>query len=405
LKTKKLYLEDSYLKKFQSQVVSISIEEEFAFIELKETLFYPTSGGQNHDTGTLSGIFGEARVIDVIKNDHSIIHKISGSYPKQGEIISGKIDWNRRFTFMQRHTSQHMLSQAFVRVNSDFKTVSVSFNQPLVTVDFEGNPQNDDLIAAESIVNDICYENLPITSFEIPDSELSNFPVRRPPKVKGIVRLVKVGDWELAACGAPPLSSTTQALPIKIIKSEKIKSSLIRVYFLCGREALDDYGFKHSITTTLANSFSSGVNHIIKRVEGLNNELKSLGETNNKLSLELLGYRFKNSVSRAKVMGNISFTHMIFQDHEAKMVKRAIKNVEKDHGLVVLLSIIKENQIESTLIRSSNVDLPMNELVKTILNQIEGRGGGTEKMARFASNSKDMELILKTVETTLANRL
>jgi alanyl-tRNA synthetase len=154
--TARLYYTDSYLKQFEAGVVSVS--EDGLRAVLDRTAFYPTSGGQLHDLGTLNGI----RVSEVAEDeDGGIVHVLER--PLDAEGVTGEIDWERRFDFMQQHSGQHLLSAVFEAMYG-FRTVSVHMGETSSTVDLEtGSITREQLRAVEEAANRAVVENRPIT--------------------------------------------------------------------------------------------------------------------------------------------------------------------------------------------------------------------------------------------------
>ncbi len=96
-----LYLRDAYLREFDAAVVDASDDA----VALVATAFYPTGGGQPHDTGTLAGV----PVTDVRKEGDLVWHTLDGPIPRIGETVHGELDWDRRFALMRTHTALHIL--------------------------------------------------------------------------------------------------------------------------------------------------------------------------------------------------------------------------------------------------------------------------------------------------------
>src|ERR1700759_3103685 len=117
--TTRLYYTDAYRSEFKGNVVARDANDTRVYLD--ETAFYPTSGGQPHDLGTLNGV----AVLDVIDEGERVAHVLSSPLPA-GDPVSGKIDWTRRFDLMQQHTGQHLLSAVFEDLFG-FRTVSVHF--------------------------------------------------------------------------------------------------------------------------------------------------------------------------------------------------------------------------------------------------------------------------------------
>ncbi|MBU1534548.1 alanyl-tRNA editing protein [Myxococcota bacterium] len=399
--TKKLYLSTPQETLFEARVLETRQTDGHPALLLDQTLFYPTSGGQPHDTGFLEGHFGRCQVTDVRKIPEGILHLVEGDIPVPGDTVKGRIDWDRRLRHAQRHTAQHLLSQAFFRINPAFKTVSVSFMGPLCTVDLEGNPSSMDMKKAQALTNGICYKNLPITDFVVSDRELADYSLRRAPKVSGSIRLVAAGDWELAACGAPHLSSTAQAAPVKIQKSENIHGGLVRVSYQAGLEALADYDEKHDIVSSLAVEFSSRVEQLPLRVQGLRSELTGERETNLKLVQELTGYRFREGVGEALTVGSVRLMVMDFAEHEEDVLKKTMKRMEQHPGYLFLGILHLTGKLEVTLLRTPGVELSAGRLVRQLLAELEGRGGGRDDMARFALGVDSRESIVPLLLTLI----
>ncbi|RTH39418.1 alanyl-tRNA editing protein [Thermus scotoductus] len=284
----RLYQEDSYATRFQARVVRAWSDEQGHHVVLSQTLFYPESGGQPADTGVLKREFGQVRVLYVFEEAKAfgdVVHRVDGPIPEGAE-VEGEIDWNRRFRHMQRHTAQHILSQALLRAGG-YHTIAVSLDSPVSTVDLEEEVEEAKLQEAEALANFAVYADYPIEAFWVSEEELARYPLRRPPKVQGQVRLVRIGDFDLAACGGTHLRTSAQAGPIKVLKWERYKGGS-RVYFMAGWEALEDYHAKHALLSRLALSFSTSPLELEKPVRRLQEEVYTLKGENLELKEALV---------------------------------------------------------------------------------------------------------------------
>ncbi|ULR40998.1 alanyl-tRNA editing protein [Thermus sp. NEB1569] len=284
----RLYQEDSYATRFQARVVRAWSDEQGHHVVLSQTLFYPESGGQPADTGVLKREFGQVRVLYVFEEAKAfgdVVHRVDGPIPEGAE-VEGEIDWNRRFRHMQRHTAQHILSQALLRAGG-YHTIAVSLDSPVSTVDLEEEVEEAKLQEAEALANFAVYADYPIEAFWVSEEELARYPLRRPPKVQGQVRLVRIGDFDLAACGGTHLRTSAQAGPIKVLKWERYKGGS-RVYFMAGWEALEDYHAKHALLSRLALSFSTSPLELEKPVRRLQEEVYALKGENLELKEALV---------------------------------------------------------------------------------------------------------------------
>ncbi|GAB5603072.1 alanine--tRNA ligase-related protein [Thermus sp. FJN-A] len=284
----RLYQLDSYATRFQARVERAWTDEKGHHAVLSQTLFYPESGGQPADTGVLRGPFGEVRVLHAYEEEKAfgdVVHVLSAPIP-EGVEVEGEIDWPRRFRHMQRHTAQHLLSQALLRAGG-YHTVAVSLDGPVCTVDLREEVEEEKLRQAEALANFAVYADHPVEAFFVSEEELSRYPLRRPPKVRGKVRLVRIGDFDLAACGGTHLRTSAQAGPIKVLKWERYKGGS-RVSFTAGWEALEDYHAKHALLARLALAFSTNPLDLEKPVGKLQEEAYALKGENLRLKEALV---------------------------------------------------------------------------------------------------------------------
>jgi len=277
---------DSYRRNLQTRVRELREEATAVWVVLEESVFYPTSGGQLHDTGRLEHAGGTARVVDVVAARdragptetapaETVLHRIEGPAPTVGDEVRADIDWDRRYRHMQRHSAQHLLSQAFLHVGSAFETRSVGLTSPDGTLDLAGEPDDEALEAAFEQARRWAYQNLPIEAFEVDESEVDRYPLRRPPKVSGKIRLVRMGEVELSACGGTHLRSTAEVLPLLSLGRQRIRGGLTRVTFRAGIEAGERAAATVELADRLARTFSARWDELPERVEALREERAS----------------------------------------------------------------------------------------------------------------------------------
>ncbi len=187
--TIRLYYDDSYCTTFAATVTAVGEAGGRPAVQLDRTFFYPTSGGQPNDTGTLA----DAGVVDVLVQDDALWHVLAESPALEpGQVVTGSIDWPRRYDHMQQHSGQHLLSQVFYRLFG-FETVSVHFGAAESTLDLDAAMiEADQLASAEQEANRLAYAALAITAYGVEQEALAAVPLRRPPKVSGMVRIVEI---------------------------------------------------------------------------------------------------------------------------------------------------------------------------------------------------------------------
>lgn len=390
---KRLEQEDSYRTHFESEVSEVRREGDATWISLRASLFYPTSGGQPHDTGLLRHADGEARVLDVVLEGDEVWHRLSGTAPAQGVRVRGAIDADRRLRHMQRHSAQHLVSQAFVRVNPAFETHSVSLASADVTVDLAGDPDEDDQQRAFRRANAWAYANLPIEAFVVDEQEIDRIPLRRPPKVSGRVRLVRMGWVEVAACGGTHLRATAEMLPLLRISSQRIRSDLTRVTFRAGREATALAQEETDRVRGLARSFSSRPDQVPQRVEALRDELVSAERRAARWLGEAARLRAERLVDAAERIGEARLVVCEVDSGEALDALSETLGARGDVVAVLAAGVAGRAQLR--VVRGPGLDVDVRPILQAGLAPLDGRGGGRPERAQGAGEGAErIELAL-----------
>ena len=400
--TVRLEQRDSYLATFEARVVEVQDVEGRTWVALDRTAFYPESGGQPPDRGTL----GEARVRDVQVWEGRVWHLLEGPPPGEGRAVAGAIDWERRFRHMQRHTGQHLLSQAFLKIGDAFATRSVGLGGPDCTLDLAGAPNEAALHQAEELVNGVAYRDLPIRAFEVHESELGAYPLRRPPKVRGTVRLVSMGDFEISACGGTHLRGTAQAVPIKLLKAESIRRNLTRVTFRAGLEALEDYREKHEVAHGLALSFSARIQEVPARVAAARSAERALAADLDAARARLavaLAHAWRDAGEDA---GNVRIVTRALEPSDGPLIRAAADALAGIPRTAAVLGLASDDRALVILARSPDLALDVRPALQEALGPIEGRGGGRPEMAQGGGHRSDrLEVALRRARDALVAQL
>lgn len=233
--TQRLYYTESYRRTFDATVVAVDAWEGRSHVVLDQTAFYPASGGQPFDTGTIGG----AAVVDVIdREDGEIAHVVSGAL-KRGEVVTGEIDWARRFDHMQQHTGQHVLSAAFDRLFG-VRTESFHMGQLSATIDLAREVTAAEIAKAEDDANRVVWEDRAVTVRFATAEEAAAMGMRKESARTGTLRLIEVQDYDLSACGGTHVERTGAIGVIAIGGWEKLRGGS-RVEFLCGGRAVQRF--------------------------------------------------------------------------------------------------------------------------------------------------------------------
>lgn len=250
--TKKLYEKDSYKKAFKARVLDCQKSGENWLIQLDATGFFPEGGGQGADVGILRPLpqpaaenggclsscpdpQGDVRVLDVHIRQGIIQHTCNGPL-SPGSLVEGQLDWELRYSNMQQHTGEHIVSGIAHRT---FGVNNVGFHlgSQAVTLDFDKYLSQEQIDWLEEAANRSVWENHPVL-ISYPDGfQLQNLDYRSKIEIEDQVRIVTIQDVDICACCAPHVKHTGEIGLIKIIGHQKYKGG-IRLSILCGDRAL-----------------------------------------------------------------------------------------------------------------------------------------------------------------------
>jgi alanyl-tRNA synthetase len=386
--TTRLYYSDSYTRAFSARVVERLSSQSRPAVVLDQTYFYPTSGGQPFDRGTINGV----TVADVIarESDGVILHVLEAEV--SGEAVACEIDWPRRFDHMQTHTGQHILSQAFVRT-ARAETVSFHLGADNVSIDL-ALPKlvPADLDRAEVLANEIIQSNVAVRAWFSTDDELGNLPLRRDPKIQGPVRVVAIGDFDFTACGGTHVARTGEIGLIKITGVGKAGKDA-RVEFLCGGRALRDYHQKNAILTQLAADFSTGVIEVDQAVAKLKAEHQELRRALNAARAQLLDHEAAELLASAPTQNGLRIVPRAWPDRDRAELRGLAERLAKQPGAVALLGTAG-SKAHLVFARAADVDKDMAALLKIALAMLgPARGGGSPQIAQGGGVSAEVEAV------------
>jgi alanyl-tRNA synthetase len=365
--TEKLFYADSHLDSMEAVVLACEAVENGYAVILDRTVFFPEGGGQPADTGIIAGI----RVTDVQEQDGLIRHILTEPIAV-GSQVSGRLDWDRRFSCMQNHSGEHIVS-GLVHSRFGYSNVGFHMGSEAVTMDFNGRITADELKEVELQANRIVTANLRITAdFPEPD-ELSSMKYRSKIEIDGPVRIVTIPGVDRCACCAPHVSFTGEIGIIKLIGSERYKGGT-RVSMLCGFRALKDYEKRSEQIAALSVRLSSKPDDVAEAVERLMLEMEGMKEKKNRLQRELYARRAEDeTVGRRNLLA-------IEEDlTPAELRYLANAYLERLEGVAAVFTG-DEQQGYQYVIGSGDRDC--RELGKSCNRALNGRGGGSAQMVQ-----------------------
>jgi len=377
--THRLYYDDSFLREFDARVLSCDPEVHNGApawaVVLDSTGLYPTSGGQPHDLGKL----GDAYVLDVRDEEDEIVHIIDRELEPGS--IHGCIDWARRLDHMQQHTGQHLLSAMF-QERFGRPTVSFHLGAEICTIDLRGpEPTEEILEGAEHAANLIIQEDRPITVRYGTAEDLAEQGVRKEVKREGILRAIEIEGADLQPCGGTHLNRTSQIGIILVRRCSKMRQDW-RVEFVCGlraeRVARRDFQALRGAAAKLAcateDVVASAERAIIERdahFKTVRALLQRLAEADAAIALLALDAGSNGIRVFARVFG---------EESQPEYLSNLATQLAKSEKTVALFGRFASGDLVFAQHPAASQD--MNALLKQVLSQFAGKGGGTRDFAR-----------------------
>ena len=392
-KTHRLYDEDPYRVEFEAEIVERLVSENKPALVLDQTCFYPESGGQPSDQGTIEGVV----VIKIVEEGEKIIHVLEREVPAQR--IKGKIDWTARFDHMQQHSGQHILSQAFYETLKG-ETLSFHLGAGSSTVEIGiVKIGEEELGRVEKRANAIIFEDRAIKTTSIDQEKIGEIPLRKPPKKEGLIRVVEVDGFDYSACGGTHCRRTGEIGLIKVTKWERIRNNL-RFEFVCGWRALADYTLKNGIVRQLTDQFSVKERDVPVSVGKLAEDLKAARKLAKKREEKLASFEAQEFMSRAE--GKI--ITQVFTEKTPDGAKFLALCIVKQGDFIVLFAAKSEARSHLILAASENLKIDMRRLVPIISPVINGRGGGSPVLVEIAGDpGADLSAALAKAQDFIKN--
>lgn len=374
--TEKLYYEDAYIKEFDASVLACEFTGNSYRIILDRTAFFPEGGGQKAD----SGFIGTARVTDVRETDGEIVH-FSDKELCVGQKYKCKIDWDIRFSRMQNHSGEHIVS-GIVHSMFGYDNVGFHMEDDCLTVDFNGELNRAQLDTVEDKANSVVFSDKKINCRFVGGDELEKLDYRSKLDLKENVRLVEIDGVDLCACCAPHVNATGEIGIVKILDFMRHRGG-VRITLKCGDIALADYRGKYESVYDISVLLSAKQDDVSAAVKRLADELESVRHEFYAFKIALA----RNAVNSAVKVGNWSY--IIGDCYDADMMREAVNIQLKNGGMYAVFSG-NDTDGYSYVIGSSDCDL--KKIASEINNALNGRGGGKGTMVQGKVNVSQKQI-------------
>lgn len=369
--TEKLYYSDGHLSRFTARVTSCEKEDGTWAVKLDRSAFFP-GGGQEADEGVLS----DMKLLGLREEGEDIVH-LTPAPLEPGALVEGRIDWPLRFSRMQGHSGEHILSGTVHRLFG-YDNVGFHMGEEAITIDFSGELSREDLSRAELEANRAIWRDVPVRTLLPTPGELAAMDYRSKKELTGQVRIVEIEGVDLCACCAPHVSHSGEVGLLKIIDSMRHRGGT-RLTLLCGEAALLDYEALHENNAAVSAALSA------KRLETGGAIARVMAEQEERRA-ELTKLKRELLQLKAAALRPTEGSICIFESDIDMITLRELVNAGSELAGKVCAGFAGTDGDYKYIIGSRSV--PLRARAKEINAAIDGRGGGSDAMIQGTSRAR-----------------
>ena len=409
--TTRLYYNEPELGEFQSivdEVIAPAPGEARPGVILRDTAFYPTSGGQVYDTGWLrTGSNVRLRVVEVAETeDGKVVHYLEPTIhsPAPGAAVYGSIDRERRRDHMQQHSGQHALSAALVELYQ-MPTVSFHMGDDYCSIDLASpSITPEQVVAAEKRANEIVFENRPVHIRYVSRTEAEKLGLRKlPPADRDELRLIEIADFDLSACGGTHVAATGKIGSILLRKTEKVRQG-VRIEFVCGDRAVRLARRDYLSLSEAAGLFSTQLWDVPTQIRKSFDDQKQLRRQRDEALEQLAESMAADAVKSQPEIGGRRIVVRTFPDRDIAFAKLFAQKVTRAGVPAIALSASTIDPSGIVFAQSAGGSVDMGALLKQVLSAAGGRGGGSHDFAQGGVPAgSSVEKLLRQAATTIGS--
>ncbi len=382
--TERLYYHDSFLYDFEAEVAEFPAGDRPAVI-LDRSAFYPTSGGQIFDTGTIEAGVAKLRVTEVADmEDGRVVHYLEAPVKDlaPGTHVHGLIDATRRRDHMQQHSGQHILSAAFIRLHN-LHTVSFHMADDYSSIDLDTpNLTKDQIESAERLANEIILENRPVEIRFVNREEAGKLGLRKLPATdRDELRIIDIHEFDLSACGGTHVRQTGQIGCILLRKAERVRQGW-RIEFVAGQRAVATARRDFSTLTETAGLFSAQIYDVPLQARKSLDEVRALRKQREHAQEELAAAQAAALLSETPESNGRRIVIRTFAERDMNSLKLLAQKLTRLATNVVALLASTSPQPSLVFAQSAGQPFDMGALMKQTMASLNGRGGGSKDMAQ-----------------------
>jgi alanyl-tRNA synthetase len=394
--TTRLYYTEPARAAFDATVVGCETRDGRIEVVLDRTAFYPTSGGQPFDTGTINGV----RVLDVEDRDDDVVHVVEQPLV-MGAAATAKVDWARRFDHMQQHTGQHVLSAACDRL-FDARTESFHLGTTAATIDLARELTPSQIQAAEDEANRVVWGDRPVTIRFVSAEEAAALPLRKDPARSGPLRLIEVADFDLSACGGTHVARTGEIGIIAISGWEKFRGGT-RVEFLCGGRALSRFRDWRDILTAVTRQLSVTPPELGATIERWQSEQKTAQRTLRWVQEQLAAHEGRALIARGDRRSDRIVVVEALDGWDAAGLKALAAAAAAADTTAVVALFSHTSPALVVVARGAAAPIDASATLKALVAKFGGKGGGKPELAQGGGLNADASALVDAAREMLSH--
>ncbi|MFB3890298.1 MAG: alanine--tRNA ligase, partial [Candidatus Bathyarchaeia archaeon] len=420
--TVQVYYEQPYLREFEAKVLKIINKE---YVVLDRTCFYPEGGGQPADHGYFAYGGGvQAEVVDVRKVGRVILHRVKAeNVPKEGSVVRGILDWEKRYALMKAHTATHLVNGAARRVLGEHVWQSGTqkgVESTRLDISHYRRLTPEEVQRIETLANEAVLADMRVETAWLPRNEAESrygFRLYQGGAVPGKdIRVVKTGDWDVEACAGTHLQRTGEIGCVKIRYTERVQDGVERLVYSVGMQAVKAVQEMERLLWRVAETLNAPMEKLDKTAEHLVKELKEANVEKRKLLKEL-------AARESAGVAGTGVSEIQMEVDGVKLVKRDFQEVTDVNRMVQTASeVIKRNDAAVTLYYGADAKtarimvmageaavakgVNASEVVRAVAPIFGGGGGGKPSFAQGGGTKTDrLQDAVKAAEETIKKQL
>jgi alanyl-tRNA synthetase len=385
--TSMLYYKDPYMKRFEAKVLALL---DGRHVVLDQTCFYPEGGGALSDRGTLTFENGLVNVVDVQKIGNVVVHVLEKETPKLGETVIGQIDWERRLSLMRHHTATHILIGAVRRILGEHAWqagAQKDVDKSRLDITHYERLTDNQLSEIERTACEVIMEDIPVETMWMPREEAERvygFRLYQGGAVPGReLRIVKIGEWDVEACGGVHCRRTGEVGLLKILRADRIQDGVERIVFAAGLPAIQAIQVRERLLLKTAEALRTPVEKVDEAAETLVKKTELLTEQIEQFKKRVTSEEAEKILKKSRRIGRIKLAvHKKDTGDEDESIMLSNKIVEADPSAVSVIVLVKEGKTVRVVVRAGKeavkAGVHAGKLASELAKIVGGGGGGKQ---------------------------